>query len=193
EAIRLDPSAPHFALRSNAYAAAGDDENAITDAESALSAAGQESAQQARFCNKLAWSLVMAPSRPGRYERAVELALRAVRLDPSPPSYLNTLGTAHARCGQWDLAIDALRRSLLAGYTTAAGDLYFLSICYQRLNDERRAREAFDQAVYWHDRHAARLDRQNHRELSQFRGEGDGVWGWPAGEQDAETGPGVPP
>jgi tetratricopeptide (TPR) repeat protein len=135
----------------------------------------------------------MSPSRPGRFERAVELARRAVRLDPSRPSYLNTLGVAHTRCGEWDLAIDALRRSLLAGYTTAAGDLYFLSICYQRLNDERRAREAFDEAVYWHDRHAARLNRQIHRELNQFRGEAERVLGLHDGAQDFETGPRVPP
>jgi tetratricopeptide (TPR) repeat protein len=193
EAIRLDPSAPNFSLRSNASAAAGDDENAITDAESALSAAGQEPAQQARFCNKLAWSLVMGPSRPGRYERAVELASRAVRLDPSRPTYFNTLGVAHTRCGKWDQAIDALHRSLLAGYAIAAGDLYFLSICYQRLNDERRAREAFDQAVYWHDRHAARLNRQIHRELNQFRGEAERALGLNDGAPSVETGPRVPP
>jgi tetratricopeptide (TPR) repeat protein len=193
EAIRLEPSAPNFSLRSNASAAAGDDENAITDAESALSAAGQEPAQQARFCNELAWSLVMGPSRPGQFERAVELARRAVRLDRSRPSYFNTLGVAHTRCGEWDLAIDALHRSLLAGYATAAGDLYFLSICYQRLNDERRAREAFDQAVYWHDRHAARLNRQIHRELNQFRSEAERALGLHDGAQDVETGPRVPP
>ena len=189
EAIRLDPSAPNFSLRAHGSAAAGDDENAIADAERALSAAGPEPAQQARFCNNLAWRLVMGPSRPGRFERAVELASRAVRLDPGRPTYFNTLGVAHTRCGKWDLAIDALHRSLRAGYATAAGDLYFLSICYQRLNDEHRAREAFDQAVYWHDRHAARLNRQIQRELNRFRGEAERALGLHDGAQGAATGP----
>ena len=113
------------------------------------------------------------------------MVIRSFKRDPSRPTYLNTLGAAYCRCGQWDLAVDTLRRSLRAGYESPASDLYFLSICYGRLRDERRASEAFDQACYWHELHAAGLDGLARRELERLREEASRALALQNGGDDA--------
>jgi WD40 repeat protein/Tfp pilus assembly protein PilF len=167
----IDPAANPaiYSLRARAYAAAGDYANAISDAATALGAIALEDSRQASYCNHLAWCYVTSPPELRQPEQALELVRRALRLEPGRAAYLNTLGVALCRHGDWDESVDALRRSLRAGSEAPACDWYFLALCFHRLHQGRQATEAFEQAIYWHDLHEPGLDGQTRRELAAMR------------------------
>ena len=171
QAIDLAANAASYSLRAHSHAAANDYPKAIADAMTGLSALSPDDPRQAEFCNHLAWYFVTAPTELRRPEKAVALARRALRGEPGRAAYLNTLGVAQCLNGDWDEAMDALRRSLKAGSEAPACDWYFLALCQHHLHDEHRATEAFEQAVYWHDIHEHDLDRQTRRELAAIRDE----------------------
>ena len=64
--------------------------------------------------NSFAWLLAnCAAATPRDPTRAVELANKAVKLDPQRSPCWNTLGTVRFRAaGQWKLAIEALQKSV---------------------------------------------------------------------------------
>jgi tetratricopeptide (TPR) repeat protein len=193
QAIDLAPHAHTYSLRAHARAAANDYPRAITDALSAIAAIGPEDPRQAQFCNHLAWYYVTAPAEFRQPEQALDLVRRALRREPNRAAYLNTLGVALCRHGDWDESVDALRRSLRAGSDAPACDLFFLADCLHHLSEERLAREAFEQAVYWHDVHEPHLDRQTRSELAGFRDEVQALLG-PSRDirQNAEPEPTAP-
>jgi WD40 repeat protein len=175
QAIALAANAQTYSLRAHARAAVNDYPQAITDALAALTAIGPLDPRQGQFCNQLAWYYVTAPRELQQPEEALALVRRALRREPGRAAYLNTLGVALCRRGQWDESIDALRRSLRTGSEAPAGDLYFLALCYHHLQDAQQATETFEQAVYWHDIHEDRLDHQTRGELAAVQKEVEGV------------------
>ena len=63
--------------------------------------------------NGLAWLLATCSDAKFRDpKQAVALAKRAVELDPNNWGYLNTLGAAYYRAGDWKAAIAALEKSM---------------------------------------------------------------------------------
>jgi WD40 repeat protein len=177
QAIGLAANAATYSLRAHAHARANDYPRAISDARAALAAIESQDPRQGQFCNHLAWYLVTAPPELRQPEQAVELARRALRHEPGRATYLNTLGVALCRRGEWDESVDALQRSLRTGSDGPACDLYFLAVCFHHLRKDRLATEAFEQAIYWHDNHESHLDPQNRAEFAKIRGEVEAVLG----------------
>ena len=84
---------------------------------------------------------------------AVKLAEEAVARSPGCATYWNTLGVAYYRAEDWDFAIRALERSVELGSGGTGFDYFFLAMAYWRRGDKGRAREWFDRAEAWVERH----------------------------------------
>jgi serine/threonine protein kinase len=122
--------------------------------------------------NDLAWLLATCPDVKIRDpRRAVELATKAVELDPHG-SYFNTLGVAHYRAGSFKEAVTALQKSMELQKGGDSFDWLFLAMAHRRLNNTELARQWYDKAVVWMDKHASQND-----ELRRFRAEAQEVLG----------------
>jgi len=118
--------------------------------------------------NNLAWFLATGPylklRDPGQ---ALTHARKAVELAPDNGVFWNTLGVAHYRNGDWQVAIESLNKSnaLLKGnYLSFNG--FFLAMAHWKLNEKEKARAWYDQAVAWMDR-----NHPQNEELQRFRAE----------------------
>jgi tetratricopeptide (TPR) repeat protein len=138
----------------------------------------QLSGASADTLNGISWQLVsdpqFSPVRPGC---AVQVAERAVKLltfgDKQAAATWNTLGVALYRAGDWKGAIGALERSeSLAPDKHVAFDGFFLAMARWKLGEKDKAREWYDRAVQWMDKH-----RPKNEELRRFRAEAaDLLW-----------------
>jgi hypothetical protein len=95
--------------------------------------------------NDAAWELVRLPNRPeADSRRGLRLAEQACRLEPgNSPSYrayLNTLGVAQYRTGQYEKAQSTLKRSNELQGNREPADLAFLTMTHHRLNQVEAAR-----------------------------------------------------
>ena len=105
--------------------------------------------------NDLAWLLATEPDpKVQDPARAVELARKAVRLEPKAGAYWNTLGTALYRSGDWSGSIEALRKSNELDAKSVLGfNAYFLAMAHRRRGESAPARLWFDVAGrWWHHR-----------------------------------------
>jgi tetratricopeptide (TPR) repeat protein len=124
----------------------------------------------------LAWVLATSPRlSPRDAPRVLECARQAVRHEPGLRLYPNTVGVAHYRAGQWQAAVEALRRSLGQKGREDCRDGFFLAMAYWRLGDEPSARRWYDTAVRWR----VKEDPQ-HVELCRFQAEAAALLGLPA-------------
>jgi serine/threonine protein kinase/tetratricopeptide (TPR) repeat protein len=117
--------------------------------------------------NSLAWALATDPV-PTRRDpgRAVSLAQEAVELKPQEgPSY-NTLGVALYRAGRWKDAIAALEKSMELPKGGNSFGWFFLAMAHWQLGEQDQARERYDRAVQWMDKH-----QLTNEELRRFRAE----------------------
>ena len=138
-------------------------------------------------CNNRAWELVTSPGSAPDPERALNLARRAVELAPKETLYLNTLGVAQYRAGQYAQATATLERSLAAGRGEFdAFDLFFLAMAHHRQGQREQARAYFDRAVQW-VRQKKSLSDQYTKELAVFRAETEAVLSGPADELPADV------
>lgn len=127
--------------------------------------------EHALYNNNLAWLLVSCPDsvyRDGGL--AVQLARKAVELEPDVPAYWNTLGVAYYRFGDWQQSIDGLKKAEQLKPDLYFGhNAFFLAMAYWRLGEMEAARELYEQAVQWViSTDPSSKDRQ---ELEQFRAE----------------------
>lgn len=88
---------------------------------------------------------------------AVTLAKRAVLLDPKAGYIWSTLGVAHYRAGEFQTATEDLQKSLELQPDNGEA-LFFLAITHWQLGHKPEARQAYDKAVAWMERHARRLE-----------------------------------
>ncbi|HUE74171.1 MAG TPA: protein kinase [Pirellulaceae bacterium] len=117
--------------------------------------------------NNLAWLLATTPEAKRRDPaQAVALAQKAVELDPKNAAYPNTLGVAQYRAGDWKAAIAALEKSLELRKGGDSFDWFFLAMAHWQLGEKDKAREWYDKAVQWMDKH-----QPNDEELRRFRAE----------------------
>jgi WD40 repeat protein len=146
----------------------------ISDLEAALASRPDQPGIRGRlalYCNNYAWDLANATGSSRDPQRALTLARRAVELFPNQAVYLNTLGVAQYRAGQFTAAVATLQRSLALG-NVAAADLFFLAMAHWRLGDKTQARTCFQKAVEWMEKNQPADD-----ELLRFRAEAAALLG----------------
>jgi tetratricopeptide (TPR) repeat protein len=83
---------------------------------------------------------------------AVQLARKAVDLDPAQRAYWRTLGMAHYRAADWTAATTALRKSMELGKGGSSYDWFFIAMAEWKLGHPDEARKWYDQAVRWMDK-----------------------------------------
>ncbi len=117
-------------------------------------------------CNNLAWLLATCAEPKFRNpSQAMELAGKAVALEPQNGIYWNTLGVAQYRAGDWAGAIESLRKSdELTGETALAFNGFFLAMSHLQRENKDEAGQWYDKAVQWMEKN----DKQN-EELQRFR------------------------
>jgi WD40 repeat protein len=138
--------------------------------------------------NNLAWLLATHPDPAFQdFALAVEIAGKAVKSDPENASYLNTLGTALYRAGDWSRAIGALRRSNERddGHWALGHNGFFLAMAHFRRGEFTTARIWFEIADRIHH-HRAAADQ----DLVRFHAEAARVLGLgPAADRKEEAAP----
>jgi serine/threonine protein kinase/Flp pilus assembly protein TadD len=111
-----------------------------------------------RFPNNVA-SMLLASNEPAvrTQPKAVEMARKAVYLDPGIKDNWNTLGIALYYAGDWRGAIEALQQALrlrptALAYRCETDDCmcrFFLAMSHWRLGNKPQAREMYGDAVEW--------------------------------------------
>jgi eukaryotic-like serine/threonine-protein kinase len=151
-------------------------EPVIADLETALANKPEQPrlrGMMARFYNEYAWNLANAPGSSRNPERSLTLARRSVELAPKQAMYINTLGVAQYRLGQYTEAIATLDRSLAAGHGAHDGyDLFFQAMSHWQLGDKPKALTCFDKAV-----ESTKRIQQIDEELIRFRAEAAALLG----------------
>jgi eukaryotic-like serine/threonine-protein kinase len=158
-----------YDLRGIVREALGDHEQARADQEKASSLRSGD----AQTLNLNAWIDATGTIDRRDPDRAVALARRAVALAPGLQLYLNTLGVALYRTGQYAESISVLDRSLAAGKgDLAAFDLFFLAMGHHQLGHHQEAHSFYDQAVHWLGANKGLSDSYTN-ELAAFRAEAE--------------------
>jgi serine/threonine protein kinase len=120
--------------------------------------------------NDLAWRQATDPDPAKRSaDKALENALAAVGYEPGNSKFLDTLGVARYRTGNYPGAIADLENSIKIGGFSAAST-FFVAMARAQLGELDQARKLFDQADRWM--------RENHSddgELKRFREEAAAV------------------
>jgi hypothetical protein len=94
--------------------------------------------------NNSAWALVKRPNRPeADSRRGLRLAERACQLEPNNGAYLNTLGVAKYRMGQYEKSQATLTQSNRLNGNRGPADLAFLAMTQHRLHQVEAARATF--------------------------------------------------
>jgi tetratricopeptide (TPR) repeat protein len=98
--------------------------------------------------NNKSWFIVCVPDAGiSAYRRALLLAEEACRLEPRSGFYLNTLGVAQYRMGQYAEAVKTLETSDEINSAGPTGplpdDAAFLAMAYHRLGDKDKAKSTF--------------------------------------------------
>jgi tetratricopeptide (TPR) repeat protein len=140
----------------------------------------EEFSQSADPLNNASCEMVCEPGADaGTYKRALLMAEAACRLKPENASFLNTLGVARYRVGQFAEARAALEKSLSGNDSPGvnAANLYFLALCHYRLGDAARAQVCFERARDRHKRNAVELPKNIAEELGHFQAEAEAVLG----------------
>jgi tetratricopeptide (TPR) repeat protein len=172
--------------RSNNYSALGDQAKADADllqlAERDFPLPIELQSEAARQCNNLAWlGYLTGPENQRDPKRGLALALKAAKLESDRWEWLNTLGVAYYRAGDYPKAVETLQRSLDQNREMgAAFDLFFLAMCHHRLGEAKKSREEYDEAVRWFATHKGKLpDPSWQRELDEFQAEAKAVLAGP--------------
>jgi len=104
--------------------------------------------------NELAWIRADGPEELRDPAKAVAAAEKAVALAPKEFTYINTLGVAYYRAGQYDRALTTLQKSLeRSGGQADAYDLFFLAMTRQKMGRLDAARGDYQRAVQWRTTH----------------------------------------
>ncbi len=114
--------------------------------ENQIRVLGAEHSDTLKTMNSLAWLLATEPNKSFRdAPRAVALASRAVSVSPSW-AYLDTLGVAQYRAGNWLAAIETLEKAIRAEGNKIS-NWCFLAMAHGQLGNQDRARRYFDQVL----------------------------------------------
>jgi hypothetical protein len=101
--------------------------------------------ESALALNNAAWVLIKLPNRPeADSRRGLRLAETACQLAPNNGTYLNTLGVAQYRTGQYEKTQVTLTRSNQLNGNRQPADLAFLAMTQHRLRQVEAARAALE-------------------------------------------------
>ena len=170
QAIEKDESdaGPLFGL-ATVLARQGQQEEAIKLRKQAIELSPKATPTQ---LNNLAWMLVTVEDETLRDpELALQLAQKAVEIDPKSDGLMNTVGVANYRAGNWQASIDALNKSLDTN-TPLSSDGFFLAMAHWQLDEKDIAQEWFDKAKKWMDENDS-----DDAELIRFRAEAEALMG----------------
>src|SRR5262249_49140652 len=168
---RFPSSGVVYAFRADCHAALGQRDLADADRERAI----ELEPDNPMTLDKLAWRLVRSPADQRDAERGLRLIRKAVQKEPDNAFYLNTLGVAQYRTGQYQEAVATLEKSLAAGKGASdAFDLFFLAMSHAKLGDAAKAKDCFDRAVRWWEGRKD-LSPQHIEELTAFRAEAEAL------------------
>ena len=175
-----------YLLRALANAQLGRFSDALADYDKTVKLAPQS----AVAFNNSAWLLATCADTKFRDPaRAVRLANQAVQLAPKEGTFWNTAGVAHYRAGEWQSAIDAIKKSMALRSGGDSFDWFCLAMAHWQLaktgvsgpgsgaREEKteeqgrhraEARKCYDQAVMWMEK-----NNQKDEELLRFRAEAE--------------------
>ncbi len=125
--------------------------------------------------NQLSWNLVTCSDAAARdLPRALELARKAVELEPKNAEYWNTLGVAQYRSGDFTAAITSLNNSVELGSVESEipCNALFLAMAHWQLGDHDAAREWYEKGVKW-----TSDNNSTGEELARFRAETEELLG----------------
>ena len=109
------------------------------------------STEDADVANEAAWTCVLGPGATEDLTQPLRLAEKAVAGKPTN-DYLNTLGIALYRAGQFEPAIQRLNEAIrVHGKEGTAADWLFLAMAHHRLGKADEARKWLDKAGRWID------------------------------------------
>jgi tetratricopeptide (TPR) repeat protein/serine/threonine protein kinase len=126
--------------------------------------------------NNTAWRLATDPKPDQRDpSSAVDLAKLALAREPHNGVFMNTLGTAYYRAGNWQATIDTLKEAdeLYQGQFFSS-DAFFIAMACWQLGDKERARKWHAAGVRWMEKYAP-----NDEEQRRFRSEAATMLGLP--------------
>ncbi len=113
----------------------------------------QSNPEFANYKNNLAWALCLVPPSQRNPELARRLAQQAVDSQPENSMFLNTLGVALYRCGEFEQAAEILGRDVIVaddeGLTL---DVYFLAMSHYQLGQVQQAKMMLSIANRWSER-----------------------------------------
>jgi serine/threonine protein kinase len=168
--IHADNPASYFLLWGRALAGLGAPKEDVAVWEEAAQRAAEGDAGVA---NTVAWFLAGNSKPPVQNpELGVQLARKAVDLEPQKGGFWNTLGVAYYRAGRWQDALAALTKSMPLRSGGDSADWFLLAMAYWQLGDAEEARQWYDQAVEWMD-----TNKPRDPELQRFRGEAAALLG----------------
>lgn len=124
------------------YSASGQEEKVIGVYENALAAMPE----LWPAANNLAYLLAGENAGQEDLERARELALKAVAMQPERPDVIDTLGWVHYQRGEIDLAIAELEKAVSMAPDSATIN-YHLGLALIRANRQYEARQALEKAL----------------------------------------------
>jgi len=118
--------------------------------------------------NNIAWHIVArSDATPQAVKLAVGLAEKAVARAPDAILIVNTLGTAYYRAGDWNAAIDTLKRAdELYGGSYFSHNAFFIAMANWQRGDKEQALKWYAPALVWMEKHAPKDE-----ELIRFRAE----------------------
>src|SRR5262249_8540407 len=147
KAIDMAPNQPHvpkaYWERAQAHILLDQWEQARSDYQSLL----KRMPNTPVVLNELAWLLAACPDEKVRDpDRAVELAGKAVQLEPNEATNWDTLGVAQYRAGAWKAASKALDQSLKLAKDGDAVGRFVLAMAQRKLGNPVEANKAYEQA-----------------------------------------------
>jgi serine/threonine protein kinase/Flp pilus assembly protein TadD len=164
EALRLEPDSSN-ALHNLCIVLA--DVGRLDEAIACYREALRLQPNSANALNSQAW--VLATASDAKYRNAplaVELARKAVELEPGKRAFLNTLGVAHYHAGASKDAIAALEKSRKLCGGGDSFDFFFLAMAHWQLGEKDQARDWYAKAVAWMEK-----NQPKDLALTRFRAE----------------------
>jgi tetratricopeptide (TPR) repeat protein len=129
------------------------DQNRFAEAIDAMEEGIRLAPMDPRPAADLAWLLAACPDSELRDgARAVELAKRAVELQPLQARYSRVLAASYHRAGKWQEALDALQRAADLGAEDSGFEWFVAAMAHQQLDDAVAAKAAYDQGSEWMER-----------------------------------------